>query len=337
VIEDRMPPWHADPRHGEFLNDRRLPAADRQLLLTWIEQGCPRGDDKDLPPARVFPTGWAIGQPDLVLTMREKFTVPAQAPTKGIDYQYFTLPTKFAEDVWIQAVEARPGNRAVVHHMLVYIGAKPDPSERESSDLDVLASYVPGSKPAIFPPGLAKRIPKGAKLVLEMHYTANGTEQIDQSSIALVLAKEPPKQEFRSRFVANRKFAIPPHAANHEVKAETIFEKDALILTLSPHMHLRGKSFSFHAMYPDQRREILLSVPRYDFNWQHAYVLKTPLRVPAGTRIECIGHFDNSVSNPNNPDAAREVRWGEQSWEEMMLGVIGYVDLNEPVSKGITR
>jgi hypothetical protein len=328
VKDERMPPWNADPRHGEFANDTRLPDAERKALLAWIEQGCPKGDDKDLPRAIQWPTGWALSNPDLVLTMPEKFTVPAQAPAKGIEYQHFTLPTNFTEDVWVQAVEARPGNRAVVHHMLVYIGDKPKPSERDSGDLDVLVSYVPGGKPTVFPPGLAKRIPKGAKLVLEMHYTANGSEQIDQSSIALVFAKDPPKQEFRTRFVSNRKFTIPPHAKNHEVHASTTFDNDAVILTLSPHMHLRGKSFAFRAIYPDQRTEVLLSVPRYDFNWQHTYALKTPLQVPVGTRIECIGHFDNSTANPNNPDPTKAVSWGDQSWEEMMLGVIGYVALN---------
>ena len=173
----------------------------------------------------------------------------------------------------------------------------------------MLVAYVPGSKPAILPPGLAKRIPKGAKLVLEMHYTANGTEQTDQSSIALAFARTPPKHEVRSRFIANRNFAIPPKADRHEVIAGTTFEKDALVLVLTPHMHLRGRSFSFRATYPDQRTEILLSVPRYDFNWQHSYALKKPLYVPAGTRMNA-SHFDNSAANPNNPDPTQEVRLG---------------------------
>lgn len=334
VVKDgRMPPWHADPKHGQFANDMRLPEPERMLLLTWIEQGCPKGDTKDLPPARVFHDGWGLGKPDLVLTMKDKFTVPAVAPAKGIEYQQFVLPTNFEQDVWVQAVEARPGTRAVVHHMLVYIGDKPAAAERQSGDKDVLVGYVPGSKPSIFPPGLAKRIPKGAKLVLEMHYTANGTEQVDHSSIALVFAKERPKHVFRTRFVSNDKFAVPPKANNHRVLAETRFDKDALILTLSPHMHLRGKSFQFRARYPHGRTDILLSVPRYDFNWQHTYALKDPLHVPAGTQIECVGHFDNSSANPNNPDPLQWVRWGDQSWQEMMLGVVGYIDLPPSVGK----
>lgn len=332
VSDGRMPPWNADPRHGEFANDRRLPEPDRKLLLAWVKQGCPKGEDKDLPAAKEPPKGWVLGKPDLVLKMKETFTIPAIAPAKGIEYQHFILPTNFDEDVWVQAVEARPGNRAVVHHMIVYIGDKPT-GEEESGDRDVLTAYVPGNKPAIYPLGLAKRIPKGAKLVLEMHYTANGTEQTDQSSIAMIFAKAPPKHEVRVRFMANRKFTIPPRADHHEVTAATTFEQDALILSLSPHMHLRGKSFLFRAVYPDMRTEILLSVPRYDFNWQHAYVLKSPLNVPAGTRIECVGVFDNSDANPNNPDPAQEVQWGDQSWEEMMLGVVGYIYVTEPSRK----
>jgi peroxiredoxin len=333
VSDGRMPPWNADARHGDFANDRRLPEADRKLLLEWVKQGCPKGDDKDLPTAKEFPPEGALGNPDLALKMKETFTIPAQAPAKGIEYQHFVLPTNFEEDVWVQAVEARPGNRAVVHHMLVYIGDKPRMGQGESADRDILVAYVPGGKPAIFPAGLAKRIPKGAKLVLEMHYTANGTEQVDQSSIALVFAKSPPEHEVRSRFIANSKFVIPPKADGHEVTASTTFEKDALVLTLSPHMHLRGKSFQFRAIYPDKHTEILLSVPRYDFNWQHSYVLKKPLHVPAGTRIECVGVFDNSAANPNNPDPTQEVRWGDQSWEEMMLGIVGYIYVNEPSRK----
>lgn len=330
VSDGRMPPWNADPRHGEFANDRRLPEAQRKLLLNWVAQGCPKGDDKDLPAVRELPKSATLETPDLVLTMKEAFAIPAQAPAKGIAYQYFVLPANFDEDVWVQAVEARPGNRAVVHHMMVYVGDKPGVSQMESADIDVLAAYVPGNKPAIYPQGLAKRIPKGAKLVLEMHYTANGTAQMDQSSIALIFAKSPPKHEVRSRFIANRKFAIPPKADQHEVTAATTFEKDALILALSPHMHLRGKSFLFRAIYPDKRTEILLSVPRYDFNWQHSYALKKPLHVPAGTRIECVGVFDNSAANPNNPDPTQAVRWGDQSWEEMMLGIVHYIYVNEP-------
>jgi peroxiredoxin len=337
VLDNRMPPWHADPRHGKFANDRSLSPGDRATLLAWIKQGCPKGDDADEPAPRQFPEGWAIGQPDKVLSMKEAFTIPAEAPKGGVPYQHFVLATDFEQDVWVQAVEARPGTRAVVHHMLLYIGDPPGRADPATSDRDVLAGYAPGSKPTIFPGGLAKRIPRGAKLVLEMHYTANGTEQTDLSSVGLIFAKEPPKHEVKTRFVLNSRFTIPARAADHEVTASTTFEKEALVLSLTPHMHLRGKSFLFRAVYPDKHTEILLSVPRYDFNWQQAYVLQTPLRIPAGTRIECVGRFDNSDSNPNNPDPTREVRYGEQSWEEMMLGVVSYINVEEDASPGARK
>jgi hypothetical protein len=209
------------------------------------------------------------------------------------------------------------------------IGDPPGRQRERSADRDILVGFVPGSRPAIYPPDLGKRIPKGAKLVLEMHYTANGTEQTDLSSIALVFAKEPPRHEIRARFVVNRDFVIPPRAAGHEASAATVFDQDAVVLSLTPHMHLRGKSFQFRAIYPGGRSEILLSVPRYDFNWQQTYVLKKPLPVPRGTKIECVACFDNSVANPNNPDPDQEVRWGEQTWDEMLLGVVGYFNREE--------
>jgi peroxiredoxin len=330
VLDNRMPPWHADPRHGSFANDRSLTKQDRELLLAWIDNDCPKGDDRDMPPPRQWPQGWQIGTPDLVLTMKEPFKVPAEAPKGGIPYQRFTLEASFPEDVWVQAVEARPGNRAVVHHMLVFIGDPPATTAEVVGDRKVLVGYVPGSRPAVYPEGLGLRIPAGSKLVLEMHYTANGTEQLDRSQVAVVFAKAPPKHEVRTRFVNNRDFVIPPRAANHRATASTTFAKDSVLLALSPHMHVRGKSFTFRVVYPDGRTEVLLSVPRYDFNWQHIYALKAPLRLPAGTRIECEARYDNSASNPNNPDPSSAVRWGDQSWEEMLVGLLWYYHADGP-------
>jgi peroxiredoxin len=330
VSEGRMPPWNADPRHGRFANDRSLPKQDRDTLLAWIDQGCPEGDAADLPPAAEFRDDWTIGQPDLVLTMKEPYRVPAQAPASGIRYQYFALETNFDRDVWVQAAEARPGNRAVVHHIIAFIGEPPQREGQETVDIDMLAGYVPGNRPPMYPAGLGKRVPKGAKIVLQVHYTTNGTEQADQSSVGLVFAKEPPRHQVRARFVENRHFVLPPGAADHEVTAASTFEKDAVLLSLSPHMHLRGKSFEVRAVFPDGKSEVLLSVPRYDFMWQHTYVLAKPLDLPAGTRLECTARFDDSENNPNNPDPTKEVRWGDQSWEEMMIGVVGYAWKEEP-------
>jgi peroxiredoxin len=210
VQEGRMPPWNADPKHGDFANDRTLPEKDRKTLLDWIDHGCPKGLDADLPPAKRFADGWGMGEPDRVLSMKEAFKVPASPPKGGIPYQRFELATHFDRDMWVQAAEARPGNRAVVHHMLAFIGAPPGSDAEITGDRNVLVGYVPGNKPMVFPPSLGVKIPKGAKLVLEMHYTANGTEQSDLSSIGLIFAKEPPQYEVGNRFVLDRTFAIPP-------------------------------------------------------------------------------------------------------------------------------
>jgi hypothetical protein len=214
----------------------------------------------------------------------------------------------------------------VVHHIIVYVI---DPAKGRQRNIDgigngFLAAYAPGDMPAVFAPGTAKKLPKGALLVFQMHYTPNGVEQDDRSSVGLIFAKEKPKYEVRTRAIANQFFAIPAGASNHEVKSESKFDQDAELLSLLPHMHLRGKDFVYKAVYPGGKTETLLSVPRYDFNWQSNYRVAKPIRLPAGTRIECTAHFDNSKDNPNNPDPSKGVIWGEQTWEEMMIGFVDY-------------
>lgn len=325
VDEGRMPPWHADPKHGKFRNDRSLSKAERTKLLAWIDQGCPRGDDRDLPAPKQYPKGWTIGTPDTVLTMKE-FKVPAKAGKGGIPYKYMRLPTNFEQDVWVRAAEIKPGNRAVVHHVIAYVFEK-GRKRREAADgfgAGMLVAYAPGDLGVSFPPGAAKKIPKGATIVFQMHYTPTGKEEIDRTSIGLVLTREAPQHEVRTRAVAQQLMLIPPGADNHEVRSASTFKKDAILYSLFPHMHLRGKNFEFRAVFPDGRKDVLLSVPRYDFNWQANYHLKEPLRLPAGTRIECIAHYDNSAKNPNNPDPTRWVHWGEQTWDEMLVGFLDY-------------
>ncbi|MCI0380598.1 MAG: redoxin domain-containing protein [Gemmataceae bacterium] len=334
VEEKRMPPWHADPRFGKFHNDRRLPKEAYETLLAWIDQGCPPGDAKDLPAPRKWTEGWSVGQPDVVFTMNRDFTVPAKATPQGVKYQHFVVPTNFDEDVWVQAAEAKPGNRAVVHHIIVYIvvGGKRDRGHVDGIGNGFLTAYTPGDFHAVFPLDAARKIPKGAALVFQMHYTPNGTEQTDRSSVGLVFAKKPPKHEVRSRAITQQIFLIPPGADNHRVTSRSTFTQDALLWSLTPHMHLRGKDFEYVAVFPDGKKETLLSVPRYDFNWQATYRLQPPLLLPAGTRIECTAHFDNSKNNPNNPDPTKIVRWGDQTWEEMMIGFADYTVL-EPGKK----
>lgn len=327
VTEGRMPPWHADPRHGKFSNDRRLSQQERETLLAWIDQGCAKGEDKDLPAPKQYEDRWTIGKPDMVLTMEKDFTVPAKAPKGGIPYQHIAVSTRFKEDMWVQAAEARPGNRAVVHHILIFIQEAGKPFG--IPDDSILVGHAPGDLPLVLPPGVAMKIPKGSHLVFQMHYTANGVAQTDRSSVGLILAKKPPEHIAHTRTMNNFTFVIPPGAANHEVRSAYTFPKEAMILSFMPHMHLRGKSFQYKVVYPDGRSEIALSVPRYDFNWQSTYRLAAPLRISAGTRVECTGTFDNSAQNPNNPDPTKEVRWGDQTWEEMMGGLLDYYFIDD--------
>ena len=326
VADKRMPPWHADPQHGKFANDRSLSKQERDLLLAWIDSGLAEGDIRDLPPPARFADGWRIGKPDVVLEMPLSFKVPPKADKKSLRYQYFAVRTNFAEDRWVQAAEARPGNRKVVHHIIVYVANPKQKRTRADGIGDgFLVPYAPGDMPSIYPEGTAKKVAKGAVLIFQMHYTPVGTAEEDRSSVGLIFARKPPKYEARTRSIAQRRLAIPAGAANYKVTSTTTLSKDALLIGLLPHMHLRGKSFEYRAVFPDGKVQTLLRVPRYDFNWQTVYRLKAPLSLPAGTRIDCTAHFDNSAANKNNPDPSQTVRWGEQTWQEMMIGFIDYV------------
>jgi len=322
VIQRRMPPWHADPRYGHFSNDLRMKQDEIDMLIGWINSGMPRGDKKDLPPAKQYADGWMIGKPDVVFKMPREFTVPASGTVK---YQYFLSKSNFKEDQWVQAAEARPGNRAVVHHIILFYrpnkGAQNHPFRRVG-----IVGTAPGEEPLVLPADTGFRIPAGSDLIWELHYTPIGKLQKDRSSVGIVFCKKPPKHEVRPQIAINSFFRIPPGAGNHQVKASTRFRRDSLLLEMMPHMHLRGKDFLFRAIYPSGREETLLSVPSYDFNWQHTYRLAKPKRIPKGTVIECVAHFDNSTGNPANPAPDKQVRWGNQTWEEMMIGFMKYVE-----------
>jgi peroxiredoxin/mono/diheme cytochrome c family protein len=327
VSEHRMPPWHADPKFGEFANDRSLSSADLATLVAWVNGGCPKGEDKDLPPEKTYPEGWSIGTPDVVYEMQKSFKIPAKAGERGIEYQHFVVPTNFAKDMWIQAAEAKPGNRSVVHHIIVFVRS---PGEKMGSDPDdrigsgFLVGYAPGDMPAVFAPGTAKRIPRGAELVFQMHYTPNGVEAEDRSSVGLIFTKTPTRHEVKTRGIDEPKLSIPKGAKDHEVTSSSVFRREADLIGFMPHMHLRGKDFEYRVVYPNGKSDVVLRVPHYDFSWQSSYRLKKPLRVPAGTRVECTAHFDNSADNPNNPDPTKPVYWGDQTWEEMMIGFVDY-------------
>jgi thiol-disulfide isomerase/thioredoxin/mono/diheme cytochrome c family protein len=332
VLDDaRMPPWFADPKYGKWANDRRLSKEDLATLRAWLDGGTPKGDDADLPPPRKFAEGWQVGEPDAVISMPKEYKVPAETPKGGVPYQYFSVPTDFKEDRWVVKAEARPGSPEVVHHIIVFIVG---PGERFNPDGpgNVLCGQAPGDMPLVLPPGLAKKVPAGARLVFQMHYTPNGKAQGDRSSVGLTFAKEAPKHRVLTKPVMNRMFvrkllAIPAGADNFAMEASHTF-KDAGVnlVAFMPHMHLRGKDFKYEAIYADGKKETLLSVPRYNFNWQSVYRPQKPVALPKGTTLRCEAHFDNSEKNPHNPDATKRVLWGDQTWEEMMIGWIDYYE-----------
>ena len=330
VLEQRMPPWHADPSHGKFANDRHLCREEADTLLAWTKSGCPKGDDKDLPPPAKFPEGWRIGKPEAVFRMAEDFNVPA---TGVLPYKQFTMDPGFKEDRWVEAAEVRPGNRAVVHHIIVYVLAPGKPIYAQDGTASMLAGWAPGDMPALYPKGTAKRIPAGSKFVFEVHYTPNGTRHTDRSSVGVMFARNPPERVVETNILANMTFRIPPRVPNHQARLDYTFRDDAILLGFMPHMHLRGVSARYVATYPDGRVETLLSVPDYDFGWQSVYRFAEPLRIPKGTRLTWMGSWDNSADNPRNPDPAKEVRWGLQTWDEMMNGWMDVVWLPSGASR----
>jgi len=351
VSRGQMPPWHATEPSGVFLNDRRLSEADKQTLIGWADHGAPEGNPKDLPPAPKFVEGWQIGKPDVVLTMSKPFAVPAKGT---IDYQYFSVPTHFTEDKWVQAMEIRPGVRSVVHHVIVYMKEpdgtpmvsgfrpvlpvipqrrRPEGGEgaaakgRDEGPGVFLAGTAPGSPPMVFQPGEAIKIPAGSTLTFQMHYTANGTPAEDQTSFGLIFAKEPPAREIVASAFLNPMLKLPAGSPDTAIDSAIEFTQDSHITSLIPHTHLRGKSWEYRLIYPDGRSEVVLDVPHYDFNWQTWYTFAKPLAVPKGSRLEATAHYDNSANNPSNPDPKVDVRWGDQTWEEMQFtGITYYID-----------
>ncbi len=317
VEEGRMPPWYANPAHGKFRNDARLTADEKDTLLTWIENGCPLGDESTIPDPPQFTEGWLMPEPDqVVYASDEPTTVPA---TGVVDYQYFLIDPGFDEDKYVTHAECRAGNPEVVHHIIAYLrtpGAQDEEALRK-----MLVGYAPGSPPLSYGDGSAVLVPQGSQLLIEVHYTPNGYEQTDRSYIGLKFADKVEIDNIVQVGMAiNPEFRIPPQASDHVVTAEQQIQADIEMMTLTPHMHLRGKAFTYVAKYPDGTEEILLDVPKYDFNWQIRYELAEPKLIPKGTVIQCTATFDNSDSNPNNPSPDKPVYWGEQSWEEMMIG-----------------
>ena len=321
LMNRRMPPWHADPAIGSFSNDRSLSAEQMRTLLHWIDAGAPRGDAPDPLAERKPPTlrEWPLGEPDAVIDVPEQ-----RIPASGfIDYRFFDIPVPFDRDVWVRAVDVRPSNRAVMHHALVFLNDRAAP-ENTFLASTFLAIFGPGLEVEPFPLGSGRLLPKGTVLKFELHYQAVGYATTDRPRLAIYLHKRPPSRELVVSCACNTEFRIPPYAAAHPIEARFVFDQDALLHSYLPHMHLRGSRIIYEARYPDGGSETLLSVPRFNFNWQALYTLRTPKPIPAGTELVVRGVFDNSRSNPANPNPSKEVWRGIQTWDEMLNGYVLY-------------
>jgi len=360
VQNGTMPPWHADdPTHQKFSNDRSLSDADRDVIIKWASGGAPEGNPKDLPAAPKFADGWMMGTPDQVFTMQEDYPIPASGT---LDYKFFEIPTNLTEDRWLQAFEIKPGDRAVVHHVIAYVrapqpqapptpapaaapaGPRPAPPFQfgqgmrrpadapkpangdEENDRPAkqnpggwLAGYAPGYSLRIYAPGTAIKIPKGAIITVQMHYTTNGKPTTDRTSIGVKYASEPPKTELVVVPLQNANFVLKAGTSDTRVDAEMTINTDVTLWSAIPHTHVRGKRWQVEATYPDGRTEMILNVPKYDFNWQTDYIYASPMQLPKGTKLRTSAWYDNSTANKSNPDPTKDVYWGDQTWEEMQF------------------
>jgi Copper type II ascorbate-dependent monooxygenase, C-terminal domain len=343
VSQKIMPPWYADPAVGHFANDRSLTTQEVSTIVAWANAGAPEGDPKDMPPAKTWVEGWGMPKPDAVFQLPQPYQVPASGM---VEYQYVIIPTGFTKDMWVQAAEARPTDRSVVHHIIAYLrepgsnyfkGQKPGvffeappPKQDDKNDTSALASdfligYAPGQPAEILPPGQAKLIKAGSDIVLEVHYTPNGKATTDQTRVGLIFAKEPPKERVLTLSAVNGTFKIPPGDPNYRVDATFDIPQDVRLISLHPHMHTRGKDFEYRIVYPDGKTDTLLRVPAYNWHWQLWYNLTDPITLPKGSKIECTAHFDNSPNNPENPDPTKTVIWGQMNSDEMMVGFFNLV------------
>jgi hypothetical protein len=333
-----MPPWFADSRYGRFANDPSLTEQQISTISAWVAAGAPAGNSLDAPPAKEWAKGWNIARPDLVVRMPR----PVQIPARGeVEYTYEIVPTHFTEDRWVQMSEFRPGSPAHVHHAVVYIRPPDSPwlrhapigepftastlkdplEQRQAHETtsDLLLVYAPGSSPDQWPDGMAKFVPAGSDLVFQMHYTTNGTAAEDQTGVGMVFAKTPPKQRVITLQLNNHALIIPPGADDFRVEVQGTLPNDATLLSLFPHMHLRGKRFEYDIVRDDGSVEVLLRV-NYHFHWQLSYRLAEPRLLKAGTKLRAIAWYDNSKNNPHNPDPTKTVTWGDQTSDEMMVG-----------------
>ena len=325
VRTQRMPPWHADPHVGEFSNDRSLSDDEIRTLVHWVEAGAPRGEGADLlaENSQSWPI-WAMGEPDVIIDIP-----PEDVPASGVvDYKYKMVTNPLDKDVWVKAAEIIPGDRSVLHHVITSFGELETEGRRagrlKRGTGGGLGGYVPGAEGKPFPDDTGILLPAGATIEFQMHYTPAGLATTDSSRMGLYLHEEPPEHKLDNMVLLNPRILIPAGAPNHSEVMVRTFDQDVLVYSLLPHAHYRGKASEFVAHLPDGTQETLLSVPRYDFNWQTNYDLKEPRFLPAGTKMVHRTWWDNSARNPANPDATRDVPWGQQSWDEMLFGSVRY-------------
>ncbi len=366
VLSREMPPWFADPNHGQWANDASLTERQLETIRLWVDGGAKEGDVKDLPEAPKFTnTGWKFGVPDAVFSLTEEASIPADGT---VPYRYWAVPTNFTEDKYVQFAEIKRGEPSVVHHVIVSVRepdqgplpaageirfgqqrANPEDPQRQRQQQQqrrgnnpdgMLLGWAPGMSPLTLKPGNAKLVKKGSMLIFQMHYTTKGAAAKDRTSIGLWFAKNPVEKRVITRGVSTdaRKLVIPAGDPDFESRSSFTVNEDIHLHMFMPHMHVRGKDFEYKLVYPDGKEKILLRVPKYDFNWQLTYFTKEPIAVPKGSRIECLAHHDNSAGNKYNPDPTATVYWGDQTWEEMMIGWIDYtIDSQNLRAQGQTQ
>ncbi len=313
-----MPPWHESGGNRSFLNDRSLTDAQVNTIVSWAKSGAPAGDLDTAPEPPPVPTGeWRLGEPDLIVTF-EEVEIPADGPDQFRD---LVARVALKEDKWITAVEILPGDPAVVHHVITYKmkGFDFDPTQ------GWIGGWAAGLDPMTFPEGTGRLFPRGSNLIADMHYHPSGTATKDSTRIGLHFLDKEPAKELTNIWVMNDTFKIPAGAENHEVRVSKKFWQAGKIMSFTPHMHYRGKDFTYTAKYPDGTEEVLFAVDKYDFNWQTAYELKEPISIPAGTVVECVAHYNNSASNAANPDPTIDVTFGDESYDEMMIGFLDFI------------
>ena len=352
VASDRtMPPWHADAQAGTFANDSSLSEQEISTLVAWVDQGAPEGNAADLPPAKTFAVnGWKAGTPDLVYWVPETYNLPA---TVDDEYRCFVMPEKIEQDLWYSGLEVKPGNPAVVHHVIVFADLSDSARERDAADpepgflcgmasggidMKMVGGWAPGRNVGMSKNGIAMKIAAGTTLVYQVHYhNTTGAEQPDRSGMALYLTRETVHKHPRTAPIGAWDLNIEAGNANAEHSAAWTAPANIHVRSIMPHMHYIGKDMKLTAVLPDGTEQLLLDVPRYDFNWQTSYVFAEPVALPKGAVIKMVSHHDNSAANPRNQfDPPRDIHFGEATHEEMSIAFTSFTiddeELNlEPV------